>query len=169
VRICDPEGNEVAPGVDGEVWLRSAREKPAYRYVGAEARTMEGGWESLGDMGHVDEDGYLYLGDRSSDMVLVGGSNVYPAEIEAVLDLHPDVLSSAVIGLPDEDVGNRLHAIVEADADALSTDELMAFAAERLAAYKRPRSIEVVDQPLRDDAGKVRRSQLRAERLSAPA
>jgi bile acid-coenzyme A ligase len=168
VKICDPEGNEVPPGVDGEVWLRSTRDTPSYRYVGAEARTLPGGWESLGDMGHVDEDGYLYLGDRSSDMVLVGGSNVYPAEVEAVLDLHPDVRSSAVIGLPDEDVGNRLHAIVEADA-ALSTEELLTFVAERLAPYKRPRSIERVDEPLRDDAGKVRRSQLRAERLGAPA
>jgi bile acid-coenzyme A ligase len=164
-KICDPDGNEVPPGVEGEVWLRSSRDRPSYRYVGATARTLEGGWESLGDMGHMDADGYLYLGDRSTDMVLVGGSNVYPAEIEAVLDLHPHVRSSTVIGLPDDDVGNRLHAIVEADPAELDVDELMAFVAERLAPYKRPRSVEVVGEPLRDDAGKVRRSQLRAERL----
>jgi bile acid-coenzyme A ligase len=167
VTIRDPEGNEVPAGEEGEVWLRTTREKPPYHYVGAEARTLPGGWESLGDMGHVDEDGYLYLGDRSSDMVLVGGANVYPAEIEAVLDQHDDVRSCAVIGLPDDDVGNRLHAIVEGDAETLSIDELMAFAAERLAPYKRPRTIEVVGEPLRDDAGKVRRSQLRAERLGS--
>ena len=73
---------------------------PTYRYIGAEARTLPGGWESLGDIGWFDEDGYLYLADRRTDMILVGGANVYPAEIEAALDEHPLVASSAVIGLP---------------------------------------------------------------------
>ena len=77
------------------------------------ARTLAGGWESLGDIGYFDADGYLYLADRRTDMILVGGANVYPAEIEAALDEHPDVLSSAVVGLPDEDLGQRVHAIVQ--------------------------------------------------------
>ena len=117
-------------------------------------------------MGWVDEDGYLYLGDRSQDMILVGGANVYPAEVEAVLAEHPAVLSCAVIGLPDEDKGSRVHAIVEADPTVVGVEDLDAFAAERLVAYKRPRTVEFVDTPLRDDAGKVRRSSLRAARLA---
>jgi bile acid-coenzyme A ligase len=168
VEICDPEGRPVPAGAEGEVWLRSHRSRPAYRYVGAEARTRPGGWESLGDMGWLDEDGYLYLGDRSQDMILVGGANVYPAEVEATLAEHPAVLSCAVIGLPDEDRGSRVHAIVEADPDAVTLEELDAFASERLASYKRPRSVEFVDTPLRDDAGKVRRARLREERLAGP-
>jgi bile acid-coenzyme A ligase len=165
VQICDPDGTVLPPRAEGEVWLRSARSTPAYRYVGAEARTRPGGWESLGDMGWLDEDGYLYLGDRAKDMILVGGSNVYPAEIESALNEHPLVRSCAVVGLPDDDRGNRIHAIVEADPTTVTIDELMAFTAERLVAYKRPRTIEFVDTPLRDDAGKVRRSALRSERI----
>jgi bile acid-coenzyme A ligase len=165
VQICDAAGNVVPTGEEGEVWLRSFRSTPPYRYVGAEARTRPGGWESLGDMGWVDADGYLYLGDRSQDMILVGGSNVYPAEVEAVLGEHPEVRSCAVIGLPDDERGSRVHAIVEADADQVTAHELIAHAAERLVAYKRPRTVEFVSEPLRDDAGKVRRSLLRSVRL----
>jgi bile acid-coenzyme A ligase len=166
VQICDPDGRVLPAGQQGEVWLHSERSTPAYRYVGAEARVRPGGWESLGDVGWVDEDGYLYLGDRSQDMILVGGANVYPAEVEATLAEHPAVLSCAVIGLPDEDKGSRVHAIVEADPTVVSFEDLDVFAAERLVAYKRPRTVEFVDTPLRDDAGKVRRSRLRAERLA---
>ena len=118
-KVCDADGNELPPGEEGEVWLRTARTTAPYRYVGAEARTLEGGWESLGDMGRIDADGYLYLGDRATDMILVGGANVYPAEVEAVLDEHPQVRSSAVIGLPDDDTGSRVHALVEADPAAV--------------------------------------------------
>jgi bile acid-coenzyme A ligase len=165
VQICDAEGNVVPTGEEGEVWLRTFRSTPAYRYVGAEARARPGGWESLGDMGRLDADGYLYLGDRSQDMILVGGSNVYPAEVEAALSEHPEVRSCAVIGLPDDERGNRVHAIVEAERDKVTVNELVAHAAERLVAYKCPRTVEFVSEPLRDDAGKVRRSLLRSERL----
>jgi bile acid-coenzyme A ligase len=102
------------------------------------------------------------------DMILSGGANIYPAEIESVLQEHPGVRSVCVIGLPDEDRGNIVHAIVEAEAGSLDANELLAFAAERLARYKLPRTVEIVDTPLRDDAGKVRRGQLRAARLRAP-
>jgi len=165
VMICDPLGQEVPARTEGEVWLRSGRERPTYRYVGAEARRREGGWESLGDHGYVDEDGYLYLGDRMQDMILVGGANVYPAEVEAALQEHPAVRSCAVIGLPDDDTGSRVHAIVEADGTEVSPAELLAFLTQRLARYKLPRTVELVDQVLRDDAGKVRRSELRRQRV----
>jgi bile acid-coenzyme A ligase len=165
VSITDKEGNEVPPGVEGEVWLKSGLDSPTYRYIGAEARTREGGWESLGDNGWLDEDGYLYLGDRMTDMILTGGSNVYPAEVESAIAEHPAVHSCAVIGLPDEDLGNIVHAIVEADPEKLQVDELLTFVGERLVRYKVPRTVEIVHHSLRDDAGKVRRSALRAERL----
>ena len=85
-----------------------------YRYIGAEASATGDGWESLGDMGYLDEDGYLYLVDRKTDMILCGGANVYPAEIEGAIDAHPAVRSSAVVGLPDDDLGSCVHAIVDA-------------------------------------------------------
>ncbi|MCB0999187.1 MAG: AMP-binding protein [Acidimicrobiales bacterium] len=165
VQITDADGNALPPREMGEVWLKNLRDTPTYRYVGAEPRTREGGWESLGDMGWVDEDGYLYLGDRASDMILSGGANIYPAEVEFAIQEHPQVRSVAVIGLPDEDKGNTVHAIVEADADSIDEAELRSFLAERLVTYKIPRTFEFVDEALRDDAGKVRRSALRAARL----
>src|SRR5580692_10413597 len=162
VMICDPEGKELPPGQEGEVWLRTVRERPTYRYIGATARTREGGWESLGDVGWLDEDDYLYLGDRREDMILTGGANVYPAEVEAAMQEHPDIRSVAVIGLPDDDRGNIVHAIVEADPP----EALLSFAAERLARYKVPRSLEYTDEPLRNEAGKLRRGALRSERVA---
>jgi bile acid-coenzyme A ligase len=164
VMICDPEGKELPLGQEGEVWLRTARDRPTYRYIGATARTREGGWESLGDIGWLDDDNYLYLGDRREDMILTGGANVYPAEVEAAIQEHPDVLSVAVIGLPDDDLGNIVHAVIEADQDTVSRKDLLSFVADRVARYKVPRSIEYTDQPLRNEAGKLRRSALRAQR-----
>jgi len=165
VSITDDEGNEVPVGEMGEVWMRSPRETPTYKYVGATARTRDGGWESLGDMGRLDADGYLYLGDRAADMILSGGANIYPAEIESAIQEHPAVKSCAVIGLPDEDKGSVIHAIVEANSSEVSESELKLFLGERLVIYKVPRTFEFVDFALRDDAGKVRRSALRTERL----
>ncbi|MGA0971838.1 MAG: AMP-binding protein [Ilumatobacteraceae bacterium] len=163
--VCDPDGNELPPGEKGEVWMRAShRDTPTYSYLGAEARTLDGGWESLGDIGWFDADGYLYLGDRMADMILTGGSNVYPAEVESAIQEHPAVKSVVVIGLPDDDRGASVHAIVEADPAVIPTDELLRFTGERLAKYKLPRTVEYVDEPLRDDAGKVRRSALRANR-----
>lgn len=165
VVVTDDDGNRVAAGEMGEVWMRSLRGTPTYKYIGATARTREGGWESLGDMGYLDADGYLYLGDRSADMILSGGANIYPAEIESAIQEHPAVKSCAVIGIPDEDKGNTVHAIVEADVNEVSEEELKMFLGERLVIYKVPRTFEYVDFALRDDAGKVRRSALRAERV----
>jgi bile acid-coenzyme A ligase len=164
MRICDEHGGVVPPGEVGEVFMRRPDgTPPTYRYIGAEVKERDG-WESLGDMGWMDADGYLYLTDRLTDMILVGGANVYPAEIEAALDDHPRVVSSAVIGLPDDDLGQRIHAIVQLDGD-VSDEELTHHLAERVAKIKLPRSYERVAHALRDDAGKVRRSALRQERM----
>lgn len=166
MRILRPDGSECAPGEVGEIYmLPAAGRGTTYRYIGAEPTATEDGWETLGDLGWLDADGYLYLADRKTDMVLVGGSNVYPAEVEAALDAHPAVRSSAVIGLPDEDLGSRLHAIVDAPA-GVREEQLRAHLAEHLVAYKIPKSFEFVGEPLRDDAGKVRRAALREARLA---
>ena len=167
MKAVDPDGRDLPPGETGEIYMRWATDvPPTYRYVGATARTLPGGWESLGDIGWFDEDGYLYLADRRTDMILVGGANVYPAEVEAAIDEHALVQSSAVVGLPDEDLGNRIHAIVQSRG-GLTAEDLERHLAERLVTYKRPRSFEFVSEPLRDDAGKVRRSALREERIAA--
>lgn len=165
IKILDENGQEAAPGTIGEIFMRPNQPGVAtYEYVGADADIRDG-WQSLGDMGHFDEEGFLYLADRRSDMIIVGGANVYPSEVEAAIEAHPLVESCAVIGLPDEDLGARIHAIVQPRGD-LSAPALMDHLSERLIVYKRPRTIEFVDAPLRDNAGKVRRSQLRAERMS---
>jgi bile acid-coenzyme A ligase len=168
LKILDDSGRELPPGAMGEIYvLPPGGTGSTYHYVGAHARLSEDGWESFGDMGYFDSDGYLYLGDRRSDMVLCGGRNIYPAEVEAVIDALPGVRSSAVIGLPDDDLGQRLHAIVDVGPDAGNIDEasIRQHLVERLVHYKIPASIEIVTTLLRDDAGKMRRSALRAARL----
>ncbi len=165
IRVQRPDGSPCEPGEVGELYmLPESGRGSTYFYVGAEADASEDGWETVGDLGYLDEDGYLYLVDRKTDMIVTGGANVFPAEVEAALDAHPAVRSSCVIGLPDDDLGQRIHAIVEA-AEPISDDDLRAHLAEHLVRYKIPRSFERVDHPLRDDAGKVRRSALREARL----
>src|SRR5439155_6430346 len=167
--VLDAEGRELPPGEVGEIWMRrGADAPPSYRYVGATAKARPGNWESLGDMGWKDREGYVYLSDRETDMILVGGANVYPAEIESALDEHPNVRSSCVIGLPDEEYGNVVHAIVQPSAP-ITPEELEAFLVSRLVKYKRPRTYEFVAEPLRGDDGKVRRSALRAARINPRA
>jgi bile acid-coenzyme A ligase len=167
-KIVRVDGTDSDPGEVGEVFMRTSDDESlhSYRYVGAKARRIEGGWESLGDMGAIDADGYLYLSDRQTDMILSGGANIYPAEVEAALDEHPRVRSSAVIGIPDDDLGNVVYAIVQTDdGTPIDIDELRTHMGERLVRSKVPRTFEFTTEPLRDDAGKLRRAALRAERL----
>jgi bile acid-coenzyme A ligase len=140
-----------------------------YHYIGAEARARDG-YESIGDLGWLDAEGYLYLADRRTDLILRGGANIYPAEVEAAIDAHPDVSSSVVIGLPHDDLGAEVHAIVQLKpgaAGATHADALKAFLKERIASYKIPTTFEFAADFLRDEAGKVRRAALRAERIAA--
>ena len=168
MKIVGEDGETLAPGKIGEVFIRPLTGAgTTYRYIGAEARSIEGGWESLGDMGWMDAEGYLYLTDRLSDMILVGGANIYPAEVEAAIDAFPGVRSSAVIGLPDEDMGARLHAVIDRPDGPADPAAMTAHLAERLVRYKVPKSFEYVDEPVRDDAGKVRRKALREARIAA--
>ena len=176
MKVLDDDGRECAPGEVGEIYMRpTPGDAPTYRYVGATAKTRDG-WDSLGDLGYFDEDGYLYLSDRRVDMFTVGGRNVYPAEIESALSAHPDVLSCLVVGVPHEDLGQVPYALVQAarspEAAALDEATVTEFLRERIAGYKVPQTVEFVDSPLRDDAGKARRSAVRAEiiaRLQARA
>ncbi|TWH87139.1 AMP-binding protein [Novosphingobium taihuense] len=167
--IIGEDGRELPPGKIGEISFRRRGVGPGtkYRYIGSETR-IRGELDSFGDMGWLDDDGYLYIADRRTDMVVVAGVNIFPAEIEAALERHPDILCCAVIGLPDDDLGNILHAIVElAEGTAAPQDagEFLAVQLLQLAPFKRPRSFEFTQERLRDDAGKVRRGALRAARI----
>ena len=170
LRIIGEDGSEVAPGESGEIYfLPTDGAGSSYHYLGAAPKRRPDGWESLGDIGRLDADGYLYLGDRLADMILRGGANIYPAEVEAAVVAHPEVRSCVVVGLPDPEFGQRVHAILELTeaADAPSViDGMGDFLADRLSRYKHPESFEVVSVGLRDDAGKVRRTLLRDERAA---
>jgi bile acid-coenzyme A ligase len=124
------------------------------------------GFASVGDLGYLDEDGYVYLVDRRVDMIITGGVNVFPAEVETALAEHPKVADVVVIGLKDDEWGRRVHAIIEpADASAPPTlDEIRAYAKSRLHAFKVPKTIEIVDAIPRSSATKVNRGALVDER-----
>jgi acyl-CoA synthetase (AMP-forming)/AMP-acid ligase II len=121
-------------------------------------------WKSVGDVAYVDDEGYYYICDRKKDMIISGGVNIYPAEIEAVLHGHPQVLDVAVFGIPDDEWGERVHAIVQAKAgETIDLDELRAFAEQHLGGYKRPRAYELRDSLPRTDSGKLLKRVLRDE------
>lgn len=168
VLIIDEAGNSLPPGEIGEVRFRRLADAPErYTYIGADAPTRS--LDGFGDMGWLDEDGFLFIADRRTDMMVVGGVNVYPAEIEAAIEAQSGVLGAAAIGLPDPDLGQRVHAIVELAANTSLPDqaEFIALLRVRLSGFKLPRSVEFVREHIRDDAGKVRRGALRAERIAA--
>ena len=168
IRILDEDGNEAPPGEVGEIYMRpTSGAGSTYFYIGAQAKGRDG-WETIGDIGWLDEDGYLYLADRRTDLIVRGGANIYPAEVEAAIDEYPAVQSCAVIGLPDEDLGQRVHAIVQT-AGGVSESALARHLEERLAKYKIPGTYEFVSEPMRDDAGKTRRSALSEARTGSSA
>ncbi len=166
VRILDEAGEDVPPGEIGEIYFRPAGGLGStYHYLGAQPKAR-GEWETFGDLGRIDAEGYLYIADRRTDLIISGGANIYPAEIEAAIDAFPGVLASVAIGLPDEDLGQRVHGIVEVRRDAsFDVEALRDFLAQRLVTYKLPRSFETTFERLRDDSGKVRRNALREARL----
>jgi bile acid-coenzyme A ligase len=166
LRILDGEQHDCAVGEVGEIYFHRPGGRPAnYQYIGSAARTL-GEWESYGDLGSVDGDGYLYIADRRTDMVVSGGTNLYPAEIEAAIEAHPAVASVVVVGLPDDDLGQKLHALVELNGGVVDGAALAEFARARLAPHKLPFTWELVEAPLRNEGGKVRRSALRAEAMA---
>ena len=170
LRIIGEDGNDVAPGETGEIYfLPNDGAGSTYHYLGAEPKRRPDGWESLGDIGRLDAEGYLYLGDRLADMILRGGANIYPAEVEAAVTAHPDVRSCVVVGLPDPELGQRDSRHPRTGRDgrcAAVIDGMGGFLADRLSRYKHPESYEIVSVGPRDDSGKVRRTLLRDERAS---
>jgi bile acid-coenzyme A ligase len=166
LRILDEHGRELPPGVVGEVYMRPLSGAPTFQYIGADMHVTSDGFATVGDLGWVDEDGYLYIADRRTDMIVSGGANVYPAEVEAALGEHPSIADLAVIGVPDEEWGKRVHAVVQPldPANPPSVRELDTHVRERLASYKVPKTYEFVAELPRNEAGKIRRAALAAER-----
>ena len=166
-RIVDEDRNVLPPGEVGEVFSRFRDGTPGYEYLGSKPlETIGEGFVSVGDLGYLDEQGYLYLSDRRTDMIISGGANIFPAEVEAVISSHPGVQDVAVVGLVDDDLGRKVHAIVEPrDIDqAPEIAELEAMCLKELARYKVPRDFEIVAKLPRNEAGKIRRMALREER-----
>ncbi|MFI5046619.1 MAG: AMP-binding protein [Acidimicrobiia bacterium] len=160
IRILDDDGNEVPAGEVGLVYIDNGSR---FEYEGAPEQTADtwrGDEFSVGDMGYIDDEGYLFLTDRASHMIISGGANIYPAEVENVLFGHPDVADVSVIGVPDDEYGEQVKAVVETRREVSDT-ELLAFCRERLAGYKCPKSVDFVDELPRDPNGKIRKSTLR--------
>jgi acyl-CoA synthetase (AMP-forming)/AMP-acid ligase II len=165
VRLVGEEGRDVAPGEPGELFIRTGLAMDGYhRTLEQLSELDEGGWQSVGDVAYSDDEGFLYICDRKKDMIISGGVNIYPAEIEAVLYAHPQVLDAAVFGIPDDEWGERVHAIVQAKpGESIDLDELRSFVEGRVGGYKRPRAYEVRDELPRTDAGKLLKRVLRDE------
>ncbi len=170
MKILDESGRDVAPGEVGEIYMRPLDGRtPTFEYIGAtDLKSTPDGFKSISDLGWVDDDGFLYIADRRTDLIVTGGANVYPAEVEGALSDHPALADVAVIGVPDEEWGRRVHAVVQVvdPTNPPSTRELDAHCRERIASYKAPKTYEFVAELPRNEAGKIRRSALVAERES---
>ncbi|HEV7977437.1 long-chain-fatty-acid--CoA ligase [Amycolatopsis sp.] len=164
VRIVDPEGNDVPPGVVGEVISRGGQVMLGYWNRPDEtAAAVRDGWMHTGDGAYMDERGYVFVVDRIKDMIVSGGENVYSAEVENALARHAAVAACAVIGVPDDEWGECVHAVVVLAVGAeVSAEELRAHCAEHIARYKAPRSVEFVDALPMSGAGKILKRELRA-------
>jgi long-chain acyl-CoA synthetase len=167
VKVLNDQGEELPPGEPGLVYMKMGAS--TFEYHKDKEKTLAarvGDLFTLGDIGYLDEDGYLFLRDRKSDMIITGGVNVYPAEIEGELAVHPKIADIAVFGIPHPDWGEEIKAVVQ-PADGVEpsdelTEELLAYAAERLAKFKLPRTIDYVDELPRDPNGKLYKRKLRA-------
>ncbi len=169
LKVLDDDGQELDPGEIGTIYV-SSLSGYGFEYHNAPDKTAEAwrdGYYTVGDMGWLDEDGYLFIADRRVDLIISGGVNIYPAEVEQALAEHDEVVDAAVFGLPDERMGQRVYALVEpARPGVIDPDELLAFLGSRLAAYKLPRQIEFIDELPREPSGKVLKRQLRDARLA---
>lgn len=162
-RVVDPNGTELPNGEIGEIVLQGENLMAGYwRRPEATAEAMRGGWFHTGDAGTIDENGFMFIKDRLKDVIVSGGENIYPAEIEAVLAAHPDVSDAAVIGVPDERWGEAVKAVVVLrEGSSLTGEALIAWSRNRLAGYKRPRSVDFADSLPRNPSGKLLKRELR--------
>lgn len=168
LHICGPDGDELPVGEEGTIYFES---EASFEYHNDPDKTadsrLSNGWSTLGDVGRLDEDGYLYLTDRKAHMIISGGVNIYPQETENVLAMHPSVDDVAVIGVPDEDFGEQVKAVVQPAPDVVADEalgaELIAYCRERLADVKCPRSVDFRDELPRHPTGKLYKRLLRDE------
>jgi fatty-acyl-CoA synthase/long-chain acyl-CoA synthetase len=163
VALFDEEGSRIEkPHVPGELYVRSRSAFKTYHKAQEKfEKGRRGDWLSVGDVAYFDAEGFFYICDRKNDMIISGGMNVYPAEIEAALDQHPDVLDVAVIGIPSDEWGEAVHAVVKRAADALTPEHLIEWARDHLAGYKIPRSVSFLDEIPRNASGKILKKVLR--------
>ncbi len=165
IKILDDDGNELGLGEIGNIYITNSLVKSMQYYKDPE-KTKEshrGDYMTVGDMGYLDEEGYLYIVDRKTDMVISGGVNIYPAEIEEVIHEHPAVIDVAVIGVPNDDWGEELKAVVQLKPGERATqDDIIDFCRERLADYKRPRTVDFVAEVPRNPSGKLLKREIRA-------
>ena len=166
IHIVGDDGTEMPSGETGTIYFESTRRFEYMNDPGKTASIQEAhGWRTLGDVGHLDEDGYLYLTDRATFMIISGGVNIYPQEIENVMVMHPSVSDVAVFGVPNDDFGEEVKAVVQPatgiEPTAELRTELLAYCRQHLAGYKIPRSIDFVDELPRDPAGKLFKRRLR--------
>ncbi|WP_407159682.1 fatty acid--CoA ligase [Bradyrhizobium sp. STM 3557] len=165
VAILDPDGNRLPPRTVGEIATRSGSNMVGYwNLPDATARTLDrDGWLRTGDAGYLDEDGYVYIHDRIKDMIISGGENIYPAEVESALCDHPDIAEAAVIGIPDDKWGEAVKAVVVLKLGRTATEtDIINFLRARIAGYKTPKSIDFIDALPRNPSGKILRRSLRA-------
>jgi bile acid-coenzyme A ligase len=161
--IRDDDGVELPIGEVGEVYMRPTTPRRIFEYIGVpRPEPTVDGFYTFGDVGRLDEDGYLYIVDRRKDLIITGGANVFPAEVEIALSEHPSVVDQVVVGVPDEEWGQRVHAILQvADpAQPPTAEELRAYCKHRLAGYKVPKTFEIIDRVPRTEAGKLNRVDL---------
>jgi long-chain acyl-CoA synthetase len=163
VRILDEKGKDLGPGEVGEITVRSNHTMVEYWKKPKETKaTLIDGWLHTGDMGYYDEEGYIYIADRKKDMIISGGENVYPREVEEVLYRHPAVLEAAVIGIPDQYWVEKVHAVIALKKGKEATaEEIIAFCKKSIAGYKTPKSIDFVDALPKNPAGKILKRELR--------
>lgn len=165
IHIRDDEGRPLPPGATGEIWVKTPVTIRSYLNAPPLDETTRDaeGYFRVGDAGYLDEEGYLFITDRVKDMIISGGVNIYPAEVEAALIRHPAIQDVAVIGIPDEEFGERVKAICELKPGRSSSEaDVLRYCAEHLASYKRPKSIDFVEELPRNTMGKILKRELRA-------
>ena len=163
IKIVDADDNELPAGEMGEIATRSDLVMKGYwRDPEATAETLRNGWLHTGDVGYMDDKGYLFLMDRSKDMIISGGENIYPREIEEIIIKHPAVREVAVVGTPDPKWGEAVTAVVAlVPGKAVSEEELIALCKEHIASYKKPKAIDFVDELPKNNYGKILKRELR--------
>jgi acyl-CoA synthetase (AMP-forming)/AMP-acid ligase II len=167
IRLLDSSGAEVTgtgPDHPGELYVRSAQVfADYYKQRDSYEEARQGDFHTVGDIAYRDDEGFIYICDRRTDMIISGGMNIYPAEIEAALEQHPGIFDVAVFGIPSEEWGELVHAtVVLAPGTSMSEADVMAYAREHLAGYKSPRSVSFIDELPRTGSGKILKRQLRA-------